>query len=75
MVDKRDGRPYGCRSLRVERSNVPRDSAFFYGAEEIGNNGAAFSETRLQHWIPEQVRSLDVRVTVHLKVIQAEHLK
>ena len=38
---------------------------------KIGNNNTAFLVTRVYHWIPEQVRS----VAVHLKVIQAVHLK
>lgn len=34
--------------MRGERSNVPRDNAALYEAEEIGNKSAAFSETRVQ---------------------------
>ena len=40
--------PWRAASLRGERSNVPRDNAALYEAEEIGNKSAAFSETRVQ---------------------------
>ncbi len=46
---KQSGRtPWRVASLRGERSNVPRDNAALYEAEEIGNKSAVFSETRVQ---------------------------